>query len=112
MKLLGLLLLSVAFSGCSTQYAHDPRAAVVGPAYLEYIANHPRDCSTEYYYPSFRLTDDVVPPPQPIPLTTVPPTDALLIRRPPATKHAQREAGKGYPHLEAKGIPVFTHPED
>ena len=113
MRTLGLLVLALAISGCcQSHYAHDPRAAVIGPAYLDYIADYPRDCATEYYYPSFVLAGVTTAPPQPLPSTVSLSVDSLLIQRPPESSRVENETGKGYPKLESKGIRLFTRAGD
>ena len=113
MRALGLLLLTVVVSGCChSRYANDPRAAIVGPAYLDYIADYPRDCATEYYYPTFHLSGVTHPPVEPLPVTLSSATDALLIQRPPESDRVRSETGEGYPHLECKGIRLFTRAGD
>ena len=109
MRVMGLLLLVAVVSGCChSRYANDPRAAVVGPAYLDYIADHPRDCTTQYYYPSFHLGGDTNQALQPAAMQLSSRIQSLLIERPPESSRVESESGKGYPHLEAVGIRVFT----
>jgi hypothetical protein len=111
MKMLGLACVAMVLAGCAeSPYAHDPRAAVVGPAYLDYIAEYPPDRATQLYYPSFALRDmaattgAVVPFPVP-PHSAV---DALIVERPAESKKVQEITGTGFPDLESTGIRVFT----
>src|SRR5438046_663123 len=50
MKALLILSLALVGSGCTTssKYVNDPRAAAVGPAYLDYIDEYPRDRDTQF----------------------------------------------------------------
>ena len=110
MKAIGLILVVPLLAGCASRYAHDPGAAKVGPAYLDYTAHNPRDRATEFYYPVFAVRelanreDSTVYPPSP-PARAIAP---LLIRRPEASPHVKTITGKGYPCLESAGMPVLT----
>jgi hypothetical protein len=113
MKVIGLFLLAVSFVGCSSpsRFAADPRAAVVGPAYLEYMTEFPRDRSTEFFYPVFtsRSAENAAPPPAALTDTAVPPAvAALLIDIPQPNHNVNGCAGVGYPELERTGIRLFT----
>jgi hypothetical protein len=111
MKAIGLILVVLALAGCAqSPYSHDPRAAKVGPAYLDYIAQYPRDRATEYYYPVFTLRgmtccqDSVADIPGPL----ANPIDPLLTQLPDVPACVQKITGKGYPCLESVGMRVFT----
>jgi len=111
MKTVGWLCLALALTGCAeSRYAHDPRAAVVGPAFLDSIAEYPPDRATEYYYPIFGVQGmtGATPSPVPAPAGEVSPVNALLIERPAACPEVQEITGQGYPRLEAKGVRLFT----
>lgn len=113
MKVIGLCLLTVSVVGCSSpsRFASDPRAAVVGPAYLEYMAEFPRDRSTEFFYPVFtsRGGENAIPPSTALTSAAVPPSvAALLIDIPQPNKNVDGCAGQGYPELEKTGIRLFT----
>jgi hypothetical protein len=113
MKAIGLFLLALSVVGCSSasRFALDPRAAVVGPAYLDYMAEFPRDRATELYYPAF-TSGSVEPGASPATVLTgaaVPANVAsLLIDIPQPKQNAKDSAGKGYPELERTGIRLFT----
>jgi hypothetical protein len=115
MKMIGLVLpvLVLCVIGCSSpsRFASDPRAAVVGPAYLDYITEFPRDRSTELYYPAF-TSGSVEPGVPPTMVSTgagVPANVAsLLIDIPQPKPDVKDSAGKGYPDLERTGIRLFT----
>ena len=102
-------LLALLMAGCATQspYANDPRAAVVGPAFIDYIHEFPRDRATQYYYPRFtsRETAEIEAPGAP---SNVPPqVQQLIMTRPkPATLVLATE-GQGWPELEKDGILFF-----
>lgn len=115
MKAIGLSLLALSVAGCSSpnpnRYAWDPRAALVGPAYLEYMAEFPRDRDTEFFYPSFtsRSVETAVPASTPLTGAAVPPAvAALLIDIPQPNPNVDGCEGKGYPKLEKTGIRLFT----
>ena len=82
---------------------------MVGPAYLDYIQQYPRDRGTEYYRPGFSIAGK----PHPIDLlagvpTSVPPEiEALQTFLPPMAPSVQASEGKGWPQLEQKGMPLF-----
>jgi hypothetical protein len=104
-------LLAVLAAGCvhPSRFQNDPRAAVVGPDYLDYIQEYPRDQDTQYYYPAFGINgmthgrDLFADVPDTVPadiqrLQTIIPPMPLLVRD---------TEGKGWPELERKGIPLF-----
>jgi hypothetical protein len=102
-------LLGLLMAGCATQspFANDPRAAVVGPAFLDYIHEFPRDQATQYYYPRFsaREVAEIEAPGAP---SNVPPdVQRLIMTRPKPTTHVMATEGQGWPDLEKDGIPFF-----
>jgi len=106
MRAIGLFCLSLVLTGCATKsrYANDPRARCVGPAYLDYIEQHPPEKSTEYYYPAFILKGgNYVETALPVPPN--PPIQALLTVRPTPTPEVVASTRKGWPKLEASGMP-------
>jgi hypothetical protein len=108
MKALSIVVLGLVATGCSTssKYVNDPRAAVVGPAYLDYIDQYPRDRDTQFYYPLFAVsgyTNEV---------DYTAPTSAetaefkpLLTQIPPVSEEIREITGKGWPKLEQIGKP-------
>jgi hypothetical protein len=102
-------LLAVFMAGCASQspYANDPRAAAVGPAFLDYIHEFPRDHDTQYYYPRFtsREVAEIEAPgtPSNVPLQV----QQLIMTRPkPATLVVATE-GNGWAELEEAGMPFY-----
>lgn len=114
MKVIRFVFLAFCLTGCaSSKHSTDPRAAVVGPAYLDYIAAHPRDQATQYYYPSFGIHN--FQPSEalltPLPKSAAgPKVAALLADIPEPSRQVQEVTGKGYPCLERTGIRLFTAP--
>jgi hypothetical protein len=106
---LQLGLLALLLAGCATQspYANDPRAAVVGPAFLDYIHEFPRDRATQYYYPRFtsREVAEIEAPTAPSNVT--PEVQQLIVTRPQPTTHVLATEGQGWRDLEKDGIPFF-----
>lgn len=109
MKAFCIIALALVAAGCApaSRFAHDPRAAVVGPEYLDDIVEFPRDRITQYYYPVFTVDG----------LTNGPTAysseshaqfgqgvDALLIDLPEPSEAAKEATGKGWPELQRKGI--------
>jgi hypothetical protein len=101
--------IAILLVGCSapSKYKNDPRAAVVGPDFLDDIELYPMDHDTQYFYPHFGLT-------QAKPLetssvqgsSTFPPNlSALMIERPKPAPAVSEIEGKGWPQLEHDGIP-------
>jgi len=110
MKALATFGLVILASGCTTssRFAHDPRAAVVGPDYLDVIVENPRDRSTQFYYPDFTIRDlaDWTDPYANSPKGSFGQgVDDLLIPVPEPTQEAKQATGKGWPRLEHTGIP-------
>ncbi len=109
----GLQIAFVALlaGGCvhSTRFQNDPRAAVVGPKYLDYMQQYPMDRVTQYYYPTFGVSGaphrgdlfagipDTVPP-------EVQRLETVIPLLPPSVQAIE---GKGWPELERKGLPLF-----
>jgi len=109
MKVLSVIALALVACGCAaaSKFANDPRAAVVGPAYLDYIQEHPRDRDTQFYYPVFggggESTNAVdYSPSQP---ASEQEFKALVTEIPEPTEAVKEITGKGWPRLEHEGIP-------
>jgi len=116
MKVIGFMLSALVLTGCShaSRFASDPRAALVGPAYLDYIVENPRDLDTQFYYPAFttRADENGSAQPQGVIGAAIPATiTALMIDIPQPSQNVHDSAGKGYPELERDGIPLFTAPK-
>ena len=101
--------LLVVLTGCSapSKFKNDPRAAVVGPDFLDYIEQYPMDRDTQYYYPHFGLADAK---PLDIPSnegsSSFPQNvSALMIQTPKPAPSVSEIEGKGWPKLERRGIP-------
>ena len=82
---------------------------MVGPVYLDYIDQYPRDRDTQYYYPSFTLNSLTN---WPDPLEGSQSVVSLDVQKlettiPPMSPSVQAIEGKGWPELERKGIPMF-----
>ena len=108
---LQIALVAVLTAGCAhpSWHENDPRAAVVGPAYLDYIDQYPRDRDTQYYYPSFTVVGltnwaDPVAGIQSVVSLDVQQLETTI---PPMPPSVQAIEGKGWPELERKGIPMF-----
>ena len=114
MKVSRFVFLVLCLTGCAgSKYASNPGAAVVGPGYLDAIAEHPRDRDTQYYYPSFRIADyqPSADASAPLPKAAVgAEVAALLTYVPEPSAQVQEITGKGYPCLERRGIRLFTGP--
>jgi hypothetical protein len=113
MKGIGLIIMVLSLAGCATtsKFAFDPRAAVLGPDYLDYIAQYSRDRDTEYYYPSFTISgmEDWVVPYSSAQDPSSPSGVAALLTHVPAPSPAVKAiTGQGYPCLEKTGLPLFT----
>ncbi len=113
MKLgLQVAVVALLLAGCcsTSKLAHDPRAAMVGPDYLDYIEQHPRDYDTQYYYPGFTIADlkDWKDPMADLVKPALPNLQALLTTRPPMAPSVQQIEGKGWPDLEGKPAPLLT----
>jgi len=111
MKAIGLILLGLALAGCApSRFANDPRAAVIGPAYLDCTADNPRDRDTELYNPVFGI-DGVTNLDASIALISSASTEAirpLLVVRPAMPASVEQIRGKGYPCLEHAGMPLLS----
>ena len=109
LSILGLALVVLVVSGCaarSSKYSNDPRAAVVGPAYLDYIDEYPRDRDTQYYYPLFGVTGYTNEVDYSLPASeSFSEFKPLLTKLPPPTDEVQEITGKGWPELEHIGKP-------
>lgn len=97
--------------GCAhpSRYQNDPRAAVVGPDYLDYIEKYPRDRDTQYYYPAFGIygstnRGDLLTA---LPSTASADTQRLETIIPPMSPSVQAVEGAGWKELEQKGMPLF-----
>jgi hypothetical protein len=113
MKGIGLIMMVLSLAGCATtsKYAFDPRAAVIGPDYLDYIAQYPRDRDTEFYYPSFTISGMqhwVVPYSSAQETSSLSGVSALLTHMPAPSPAVKDITGRGYPSLEKAGLPLFT----
>jgi hypothetical protein len=113
MKGIGLIFMVLSLAGCATtsKFAFDPRSAVVGPDYLDYIAEYPRDRDTEYYTPTFTIRgmENWVDPCSSAQRTPpFPSIEALLVEMPEPSQEVKDITGKGYPSLEQVGILLFT----
>ena len=106
-----IALVAIVAVGCAhpSWYQNDPRAAVVGPDYLDYIDQYPRDLDTQYYYPAFVLgsTTNREVPPASAEGVVPPEIQALQTVIPPMVSAVQTNEGKGWPELEQKGMPLF-----
>jgi hypothetical protein len=111
MKLeLPMALVAVLLAGCAQQsrFTNDPRAAMVGPAYLDSIEQYPRDRTTQYYYPVFAMRDAVpVEPPANVSSSVPAEVQQLLNTRPKPAASVLATQGEGWPELEQTGIPFF-----
>jgi hypothetical protein len=103
-----MALVAVLLAGCSapSRFKNDPRAAVVGPDYLDYIVQYPMDRDTQYYYPDFRLAGVTSKVGSSMQSPGFPANvDALLTQTPKPTPAVMESEGKGWPELEHDGIP-------
>lgn len=117
MKVSRLVFLVLFLTGCanSSKFSSNPGAAVVGPGYLNAIAEHPRDRNTQYYYPSFRMRDFQLSADASAPLpkgAVGPQVTASLTYVPEPSAQVKEITGKGYPCLERTGIQLFTGPAE
>lgn len=111
MKVLLFVSLGLLAAGCSapSKFAHDPRAAVVGPDYLDYIYQYPRDRDTQYYYPVLtvgNLTNWVDPSSDLAKSASASAISSLIIDVPEPPEAVKQITGKGWPRLEKEGIPI------
>ena len=108
-------LVVILTAGCTqpSRHLNDPRAAVVGPVYLDYIDQYPRDRDTQYYYPAFTLhgLTNWADPLAGRPSAASPDVQRLETTIPPMLAEVQAIEGKGWPELERKGLPVFLPTE-
>jgi hypothetical protein len=108
MKALSILALGLAASGCATssKYVNDPRAAVVGPDYLDYIDQHPRDKDTQFYYPLFDVRGFTNEVEYSAPMSAADSEfKPLLTQIPQPSEEVKKITGKGWPRLERIGLP-------
>ena len=114
MKASVILALALLGSGCATsKFANDPRAFLVGPDYLDYIAQYPRDRDTQYYYPvlTLRGLTNWVDPNSTLPTPSFEARiDALLVPIPNPTEKVKENTGKGWARLERKGVSMSATP--
>lgn len=110
MKVIQFGFLALYLTGCASRYSSDPRAAVVGPAYLDFIAEYPRDHATQYYYPSFEIRNFELEPALTVPMSSAagPKVSVLLADIPEPSPRVKDITGKGYPSLEQTGLRLFT----
>ena len=109
MKPLSIIAVALLGSGCASpsKFVNDPRARVVGPDYLDAIAQHPRDRDTQFYYPLFTVggitngADSYDSPSK----ASESEFKALLTEIPQPTEAVKKITGKGWPQLERVGIP-------
>jgi hypothetical protein len=108
MKVLSIIALALVACGCAapSKFANDPRAAVVGPAYLDYIQQHPRDRDTQFYYPLFAVGGSTNVVDYRTPQTASEAEfKALVTEISEPTEAVKEMTGKGWPQLEHEGIP-------
>lgn len=114
MKVNRLIFLVLFLTSCAgSKFASNPGAAVVGPGYLDAIADNPRDRATQYYYPSFGIRDfqPSAELSEPLPKADIgADVAALLTYVPEPSAQVIEITGKGYPCLERRGIQLFTGP--
>jgi hypothetical protein len=111
MKVMSSVLLILCLTGCASKYSSNPGAALIGPGYLDTIADYPRDRDTQYYYPGFAIRDFELSAEASAPLPKPdlsPAVAALLTQIPEPSQHVKDITGKGYPCLEETGIRLFT----
>lgn len=99
--------LLIVLVGCSapSKYKNDPRAAVVGPDFLDYIDQYPMDRDTQYSYPHFGVVD-ARPLEMPSNGSSFPQNvSALMIQTPKPAPSVLENEGKGWAKLEHDGIP-------
>ena len=98
-------------AGCAqpSRFQNDPRAAVVGPGYLDCIEKYPRDRHTQYYYPAFMVhgLTNWVDPFVGLQSAVSPDIQKLETSIPLMPPSVQAIEGKGWPELERKGLPMF-----
>jgi hypothetical protein len=110
-----ITLIALLAAGCAqSRFQHDPRAAGIGPDYLDYIQQYPRDRDTQYYYPEFAVDGMTnraelysgAPTPEAAHI------QPLLTVLPPVPRSVQAIEGKGWPELEREGMPMFLPPQN
>jgi hypothetical protein len=107
---LQLAFVALLVAGCAgpSRFKNDPRAAVVGPDYLDYIEHYPKDRDTQYYYPQLAATEanSAEAPSAGGPGSVPANIHALMTqtaKEPPPS--VQKIEGKGWAELQRKGIP-------
>jgi hypothetical protein len=111
MKAIICVLSISCLTGCASKYSSHPGAALIGPGYLDTIADYPRDRDTQYYYPGFGIRNFELSPDasKPLPKPDLSPAvAALLTQLPEPSQQVKDITGKGYPCLEKTGIRLFT----
>jgi hypothetical protein len=111
MKVLSIVALALVGFGCAhpSKFANDPRAAIVGPHYLNYIEQHPRDRDTQFYYPVFGVRGFTNEVDYALPnSSSISEFKALVTERPEPTEAVKQITGKGWPELERIGILLFS----
>ena len=109
---LQIAFVALLVAGCAgpSRFKNDPRAAVVGPDYLDYIERYPKDGDTQYYYPRLAATEansassaeaPSVDGPGSVPANI----HALMTQTAKESPSVQRIEGKGWAELQRKGIP-------
>jgi len=104
-----LAWIAILLAGCSapSKFTHDPRAAVVGPDFLDYMEQYPMDHDTQYFYPHFGLAGAKSLEASNAEGSNVFPQNlsALMIERPKPSQEVREIDGQGWPKLEHDGIP-------
>ena len=96
-------------AGCAGQgrFKNDPRAAVVGPDYLDYIEQYPMDRETRYHYPpriGFTGAKGVEAPSVDGPSSFTAKVQALMTLTAKVPPAVQKTDGIGWAKLERQGI--------
>jgi hypothetical protein len=101
------VVLLVAGCAAPSHYKNDPRAAVVGSDYLDYIEHYPKDRDTQYYYPRLAATEanSAQAPSADGPASVPANVHALMTRTEKEPPSVQKIESKGWAELERKGIP-------
>jgi hypothetical protein len=99
-------------AGCAqpSRFQSDPRAAAVGPDYLDYLQKYPMDEATQYYYPSFKVSSAPERRHLYADLQEAVPADIQRLQTviPPLPPLVKATEGKGWPELERNGgMPLF-----
>jgi len=106
-----MALIVTLAAGCAqpSRFQNDPRAAVVGPDYLDYIEQYPRDRDTQRDYPAFGISGSPSRKDQFAGLPSTLPTNIQQLQTdiPPMPPSVQAIEGTGWQQLEQKGMPLF-----